>query len=76
MKISYFIENNVIDILFEDDDACNKKKEENMLGIFKHALEATEDSNVFETLLETVVEIMKMVDVHGYLFFLLIFFID
>jgi len=58
-----------MDILFEDDDACNKKEEENMLGILKHALEATEDLDVFETLFETVVEIMKMAYVHGYLFF-------
>ena len=65
-----------MDILFEDYDACNKTKEENMLGILKHALEATEDPNVFETLLETIVEIMKMVDVHGYLIFFLILFID
>ena len=40
-----------------------------MLGIFKHDLEATEDPNVFETLLETVAKIMKMANVHGYLFF-------
>ena len=65
-----------MDILFEHDDACNKTKEENMLGILKHDLEATEDPNVFETLLEKVVEIMKMVDVQGYLIFFLIFFID
>ena len=58
-----------MDILFEDDYACNKTKEENMLGILKHALEATEDPDVFETLLETVVEIMKMAYVQGYLFF-------
>ena len=39
-----------------------------MLGILKHALEATEDLDVFETLLESVAEIMKMADIHGYLF--------
>ena len=58
-----------MDSLFEDDDTCNKMKEENMLGILKHALAATEDLDVFETLLETVAEIMKVADVNGYLFF-------
>ena len=57
-----------MDIFFEDDDACNKTKEENILGILKHALEATKDLDVFESLLETVVEIMRMDDVHGYFF--------
>ena len=40
-----------------------------MLGILKHALEATKDLDVFETLLETVVEIMKMTDVDGFFFY-------
>ena len=50
MQIHCFIEKNVMDSLFEDDDTCNKTKEVNMLGILKHALAATEDLDVFETL--------------------------
>ena len=69
LQIHCFIEKNVMDSLFEDDDTCNKTKEENMLGILKHALAATEDLDVFETLLETVAEIMKVAEVNGYLFF-------
>ena len=58
-----------MDILFEDDDTWNKTKEEHILGILKHALEAIEDPDVSETLLETVAKIMKMADVHDIWFF-------
>ncbi|KAH9318621.1 hypothetical protein KI387_020390 [Taxus chinensis] len=68
-QIHCFTEKNVMDSLFENSDAFNKTKEENMLGILKHALATTKDLDVFETLLETAAEIMKVAEVHGYLFF-------
>ncbi|XP_057837480.1 serine/threonine-protein kinase ATR isoform X2 [Cryptomeria japonica] len=68
-QIHCFTEKNVMDSLFENDNTCNKTKEENMLRILKHSLAATKDPDVFETLLETVSQIMKSAVVDGFLFF-------
>eukprot|EP00268_Persea_americana_P017105 TRINITY_DN18193_c1_g4_i3.p1 TRINITY_DN18193_c1_g4~~TRINITY_DN18193_c1_g4_i3.p1 ORF type:complete len:2006 (-),score=399.65 TRINITY_DN18193_c1_g4_i3:799-6675(-) len=77
LQISCFLEDHILDSLFVDGDSCNKTKEEKFLDKLKHALAATEDLQIFQTLLESTAEILNAVDIHGQLFFFsLILLID
>ncbi|KAL4186626.1 hypothetical protein AMTRI_Chr09g34870 [Amborella trichopoda] len=68
-QICGFLSSHVLDCLFSEGNENNKTKEQRLLDKLKHALAATEDPGVFETLLETAAEIMKGVDFHGQIFF-------
>ncbi|CAK7329438.1 unnamed protein product [Dovyalis caffra] len=65
-QISSFLEISVFSCLFWD--SSNKTKEEEFLGLMKHALLATEDPQIFETLLECICQIMIAVDINSHLF--------
>ncbi|KAF5745781.1 serine/threonine-protein kinase ATR isoform X1 [Tripterygium wilfordii] len=69
LQVGSFLEDSVLSCLFVDGDGSNKNKEQKFLDIIKHALVATEDPQIFETLLESVAEIMIVVDIYSQLFF-------
>lgn len=69
MQISCFLEDHILDSLFVDEESQNKTKEQKFLDKLKHSLSATEDLQIFQTLLESTAEIMNTVDIHGQLFF-------
>ncbi|KAL6494861.1 hypothetical protein OROGR_031661 [Orobanche gracilis] len=76
-QIIFFIQEPILDCLFLCKDDANKSKEQRFMDKIKHALAASEDPLVFETLLETSASIMQAVDVHSQLFlFSLILLID
>ncbi|XP_058072546.1 serine/threonine-protein kinase ATR isoform X2 [Magnolia sinica] len=68
-QISSFLEGHILDCLFVDGESCSKTKEQKFLDKLKHALVATEDAQILETLLESTAEIMNAVDIHGQVFF-------
>lgn len=76
-QISSFLEDPILTCLFPDEDRSTKSKEQSFLDIIKQALVAAEDPQVFETLLESVAEIMIVVDIYSQLFLLsLILLVD
>ncbi|XP_059445807.1 serine/threonine-protein kinase ATR isoform X2 [Corylus avellana] len=76
-QISSFLEDPILSCLFSDEGRPNTSKEQNFLDIIKHALAAAEDSQIFETLLESTAEIMIAVDIYSQLFlFSLILLVD
>ncbi|PIA56742.1 hypothetical protein AQUCO_00700831v1 [Aquilegia coerulea] len=68
-QISCFLEVPILNCLFGDGEALNKTKEQSFLDILKYALAEVQDPQIFETLLESIAEIMNAVDIHGQLFF-------
>ncbi|XVE93918.1 hypothetical protein REPUB_Repub01dG0235600 [Reevesia pubescens] len=76
-QISSFLQDPILSFLFLDGTASCKSGEENFLEMIKHALVATEDPQIIETLLESTAEIMMAVDVYSQLFlFSLILLVD
>ncbi|KAK4772042.1 hypothetical protein SAY86_013817 [Trapa natans] len=67
-QISLFAEDPILTCLFSDDQKGYKSKEQIFLDIIKHALAAADDSQVFETLLESTSEILMAVDINSQLF--------
>ncbi|XVF45588.1 hypothetical protein PTKIN_Ptkin02bG0218200 [Pterospermum kingtungense] len=67
-QISSFLQDPMLSFLFSDGNASCKSGEENFLDMVKHALAATEDPEIIETLLESAAEIMMAVDVYSQLF--------
>ncbi|KAF9601546.1 hypothetical protein IFM89_020374 [Coptis chinensis] len=68
-QISCFLEVPILNGLFGDDEALEKTKEQRFLDILKHALGGAQDPQIYETLLESIAEIMNVRDYHGQLFF-------
>ncbi|KAF9600434.1 hypothetical protein IFM89_009349 [Coptis chinensis] len=68
-QISCFLEVPILNGLFGDDEALEKTKEQRFLDILKHALGGAQDPQIYETLLESIAEIMNVGDYHGQLFF-------
>ncbi|KAF5185097.1 serine/threonine-protein kinase ATR [Thalictrum thalictroides] len=68
-QISCFLEVPILNCLFGDDEALHETKEQSFLDILKYALAEVQDPQIFETLLESIAEIMNAVDIHGQLFF-------
>ncbi|XVE48802.1 hypothetical protein DITRI_Ditri01bG0031900 [Diplodiscus trichospermus] len=76
-QISSFLQDPILSFLFSDGNASCKSGGENLLDMIKHALEATEDPQIIDTLLESVAEIMMAVDVYSQVFlFSLILLVD
>lgn len=76
-QISFFLDEAILNCLFVDDEAAEKTKGQKFLDKIKHALAATDDPHLFETLLEATSEIMVAVDIHNHLFlFSLILLVD
>ncbi|XVF00830.1 hypothetical protein REPUB_Repub04eG0035900 [Reevesia pubescens] len=76
-QISFFLQDPLVNYLFSDGNASCKSGEENFLDIIKHALAATEDPQMVETLLESTAEIMMAVGVYSQLFlFSLLLLVD
>ncbi|XP_022748509.1 serine/threonine-protein kinase ATR-like isoform X3 [Durio zibethinus] len=76
-QISSFLQGPILSFLFSDGTASCKSGEENFLNMIKHALAATENPQIIETLLESTAEIMMAVDVYSQLFlFSLILLVD
>lgn len=76
-QISFFLEEAILNCLFLDEEAVQKTKGQKFLDKIKHALAATDDPHLFETLLEATSEIMIAVDIHNHLFlFSLILLVD
>ncbi|KAL2537811.1 Serine/threonine-protein kinase ATR [Forsythia ovata] len=67
-QISFFLEERVLNCLFSNEDAANKSKEQRFMDKIKHALMATEDPLVFETLLEAAAAIMQAVSISSQLY--------
>ncbi|KAJ0089366.1 hypothetical protein Patl1_32855 [Pistacia atlantica] len=67
-QISSFLEDTVLSCLFLDENASSK--EHKFLDIIKNALTAADDPQIFETLLESIAEVMMAVDIRSQLFFL------
>ncbi|XVF46016.1 hypothetical protein PTKIN_Ptkin02bG0254200 [Pterospermum kingtungense] len=67
-QISSFLQDPILSLLFSDGNASCKSGEENFLDRIKHALAATEDPEIIETLLESAAEIMMADDVYSQLF--------
>ncbi|KAJ0077184.1 hypothetical protein Patl1_35864 [Pistacia atlantica] len=67
-QISSFLEDTVLSCLFLDENASSK--EHKFLDIIKNALTAADDPQIFETLLESMAEVMMAVDIRSKLFFL------
>lgn len=68
-QISSFLEDSVLSCLFSEGVELNKSSEQKFMDMIKHALAATEDTQIFETLLESTAEIMIVVDHRNQLFF-------
>ncbi|KAF6176279.1 hypothetical protein GIB67_023570 [Kingdonia uniflora] len=68
-QISCFLEEHCLICLFGDQDSSSKTKEQKFLDKLKHALAASKDSEILETLLESTAAIMNVVDIHDELFF-------
>lgn len=68
LQISSFLEDTVLSCLFLDEDASSKECQ--FLDIIKNALTAADDPQIFETLLESIAEVMMAVDIHSQLYFL------
>ncbi|KAG8655799.1 hypothetical protein MANES_04G069900v8 [Manihot esculenta] len=66
-QISSFLDDSVLSCLFPDGDS-NKTKEQRFLDIMKCALQAAEDPQILETLLESTAQIMIAVDISSQLF--------
>lgn len=76
-QISSFLEDSVLSCLFSKGENTNKSKEQKFMDIIKHALAATEDLQILETLLEATAQIMVAVDCKNQLFlFSLILLVD
>ena len=69
-QINSFIEDPILPCLFCDEEKPTKIKEQKFLDIIKHALSASEDPQIFDTLLESTAEIMISVDIYSQLFLL------
>ena len=67
-QISCFLEGSILDCLFPEDEMPNLNREEVFLDKIKGAIEATDDIQVIETLLEASAEIMMAVDINSQLF--------
>ncbi|KAL2512513.1 Serine/threonine-protein kinase ATR [Abeliophyllum distichum] len=67
-QISFFLEERVFNCLFSNEDTANKSKEQRFMDKIKHALMATEDPLVFETLLEAAAAIMQAVSISSQLY--------
>nr|XP_048336390.1 serine/threonine-protein kinase ATR-like isoform X3 [Ziziphus jujuba var. spinosa] len=67
-QISSFLEDSVLNCLFSEGVEPKKSNEQKFMDMIKHALAATEDTQIFETLLESTAEIMIAVDHRNQLF--------
>lgn len=75
-QISHFTKDSVLARLFSDDDAPGQNKEM-FMNMIKQVLRETEDPQVFETLLESIAELMVSVTVGNDIFmFSLILLVD
>ena len=72
-QINSFIEDPILPCLFCDEEKPTKIKEQKFLDIIKHALSASEDPQIFDTLLESTAEIMISVDIYSQLFLFSLF---
>ncbi|KAJ0966927.1 hypothetical protein J5N97_023844 [Dioscorea zingiberensis] len=67
-EINCFLQGHILEYLFMDEEEMSKSKEHRFLDRIKHALAEAEDPQAFETLLESIAEIMNVVGVHNQLF--------
>ncbi|XP_021286556.1 serine/threonine-protein kinase ATR isoform X2 [Herrania umbratica] len=72
-QISSFLQDPILNFLFSDGNVLSIGGEEKFFNMIKHALTATEDPQIMETLLESTAEIMMAVDVCSQLFLLSLF---
>lgn len=76
-QINCFLQDPILSCLFIDGSASNKSCEQIFIDIIKHALSASEDLHIFETLMESAAEVMMAVDINSHLFlFSLILLVD
>ncbi|CAL9149410.1 serine/threonine-protein kinase ATR isoform X2 [Musa acuminata AAA Group] len=77
MEISCFLENNILEPLFNDVEGSDNTNEQRFMDKLKHSLAAAEDAEVLMTLLESTAAIMNSSDIRGPMFFYsLILFIE
>lgn len=67
-EISCFLQNHILDCLFMDEEGTCNTKEHGIFDRIKHALAGAEDPQVFETLLESMAEVMSVIGSHNQLF--------
>lgn len=67
-QISSFFQDSILLYLFTDGNASTKGTEQSFMDIINHALAATDDPQITETILESTAEIMKAVDIRNPLF--------
>lgn len=67
-QIRFFLEEPILNCLLLDAELINKTKEQKFMDTIKHALAATGDPLMLETLLETAANIMNAVDIQSQLF--------
>lgn len=65
-QISSFVEDHILSLIFPGD--TDKSKEERLLDMIKHAMEAAESPQILETLMECTAEIMVAVGIDNPLF--------
>lgn len=76
-QINCFLQDPILSCLFIDGSASNKSCEQIFIDIIKHALSASEDLHILETLMESAAEVMMAVDINSHLFlFSLILLVD